>query len=496
MESLAGRQPEAFQQVQHSLEPYIKQRQEVERVRRILATHLKTYIDPAEACSRPLSIVEPTAATEAPSTGIRGIRRDYLRCIKANIVARQEYAKTVKEHQLVTRPENRVTTGDAAAETALDSFLDVVKNRSKHERLRIIQEYIDGLSQKPAAAPDHFDPAVVLKDAGSLPKVPSEVIDVSGSRQHLEETDLKELIDQLEHSVLRAKLLLKREQKLLAKMKAGGQSHQSSFSAVGSKLQALGMARNELISWIETELSKAGESTQNLDESQGAKPHEHGRKEYLERYLISIQRQYSQYTKARRALILAVNATPEPIISVPLREEGMRTGFDGRVKSNAMSNTMYPYLEELTSISNEQKSLIQQKSHLTTRLAKQLKEANEGLDRLADESHILPIHPMPSVIQQRNGTASFGEAISNAEKPDSSRRARAWVFASDAANAATKDDVSMKINEGGVALSEIRETLAELGRFLGDPTEGEGNNGTGDIWVVLDGNLGAIKSDE
>jgi len=444
-------------------------------------------VNPKEArpLSRPLPLAEATSSIDA-SSGTRGIRREYLRCVKAEIKVREEYDKIIKERQSASLEDQRATAVEASG-TALDTFLDVVKYRRKHERLRIIQDYVDGLAQKPAASADYLDPKVVLKDAGALPKVPQEVMDASRPRLDAGKKDLNELVDQLEKSVLRAKLLLKREQKLLSKLKAEGSN---GISAVGgSKLQALGTTRNELINWIESELGKAGESSDDGPRSEA------GEKDYIERQLNSIQRQYSQYLKARQNLILAATGIPEPPVSISEQNEtAVRSASDGSTSLGNMSHAIHSYLEGLTSILNDQKSIIQQKSHLTISLAKQLKVASQGLDRLADESHLLPAHPMPSIISQRKGAASFGEEISNYEKPDSSRRARAWVFASDAASTTTRADVLGGLEEGEVAIMDAKKTLVELQRLLGD--DGEQGTGMRDIWADLDGHLGVIKSDD
>lgn len=486
--------PEALKQIGHSLEPYIKQRNEVERVRRILAANLSTHINPkaSKLASRPLSLVHLASSPEPPtsSKGIGKARREYVRAAKANIIARQEYNNLTNEHHSPTIPESQNVGAENASGFTLDSFLAVVRYRRKHERLRIIQDYVDGLAQKPAAAIEHLDPRVVMLEVGSLPKVPQEVMDgSSGTRQYREKTDLKGLVDQLEQSVLRAKLVLKREQNLLAKLKAEGPSGPSQS---GSKLQALGTTRNELIHWIETELAKTGE-THEPDESNGAKAPEQGGKDYIERQLNSIQRQYSLYNTARQALLAAATGTPEPPEILPVDEEPEDgPEVDKLADQEILSHVIHPYLEELSAISNEQKSIIQQKSHLTISLSKQLKEANQGLDRQAGESHLLSAYPMSPLPPRAKGGLSFGEEIVSHEKPDSSRQAKAWVFACNAAHKNTNEDVTERLDEGSLSLQDARETMAELQRLLGD----EEGGATKDIWAMLEGNLGVIKSDD
>lgn len=509
--------PEAVKKSHHSLEPFIKQRQKVSQIRRVLALHLSSHISSQEGSpiSTPLSLLDATSDVGPASNGVRGIRREYLRCVRANINARQEYEKIRRQHQLHIRPEKhhlrRGSRDDSkeegSPEISLDHFLDVVKYRRKHERLRILQDYLDMLAQKPAAAADHLDPRVVLKDVGSLPPVPTEVMINTGVPKESKRTDLNELVDQLEKSVLRAKMLLKKEQKLLAKVKADGQPRNASSTNSGSRLQALGTARNELINWIETELAKAGESADSGND-QASKSVEKKGKDYIDSQLISINRQYSQYTKARQSLILAATGSLEaPPPTAIQKDPEVSTGNEEVDTASTMSYVLHPYLAELMCVSNEQKSMIQQKSHITISLAKQLKEAGQGLDRLAEESHLLPSYPFTSVSTQRKGLegpASLEDEISNLEKPDSSRRVRAWVFASDSSSKNTKDTVLGKLEEGEVAILEARQTLSKLQALLGEDVDAGIGNQTAsvsrleksNIWASLDGHLGVLTRDD
>lgn len=493
--------PEPFKHIQHSLQPYIKPRQETLHIRRILASHLESHVRLKEEhfISRPLSLIDSAIIVDTPSTGVRGIRREYIRAARANIKARKEYDDVKKQHRVQANTEH---SGQIQEESrTLDSFLKVVKYRRKHERLRIIQDYVDMLVQKPAALASHLDPKLVLKDMEPLPKVPQDVMNVPVSHHDMKRTDLKELMDKLEKSVLRAKLLLGKEQNLLAKTKSGD----SESVTPGGRLQALGTARNELITWIETELARAGETNATSDDGQEAKSSERREGDYIERWLDIVRRQYSQYTKSRQTLIIAATGNTEsPLIST--NDEGEVDLFLEKepLPNSSGVSCAHRYLEELLSISNQQKSCIQLKSHLTISLAKNLKETTHVMDRFVEESHLLPAHPMTSGNLQRQGLASFADEISNYEKPDSSHRARAWVFASHSASLATKESISEKLKDGGQSISEAQRTLQDLYTFLGEQVKeseanepsGKSNRVTKDIWGQLDGQLGVIQTDE
>ena len=501
--------PDPIKRVQKSLKPFSQSRQEVSRVRRVLAAHLSFHVDTqtGNPLSQPLSLVDTTFGGDSLPSGVRGCRREYLRSVRANVKARKEYDTIKREHQLQDTLEHsnlHSLSLSGSHEMALESLLDLIKYRRKHERLGIFQDYIDTLAQKPAAAGNYLDSKVVLKDIEPLPKVPEEVMNPSGPQYDTEKTDLKDLVDRLEKSVLRAKLLLKKEQKFLAKIKVD-HPRMSAADEQHGRLQALGMARNELINWIEFELAKAGDNPEGSLIGNSDEVTERVGKDYIERQLQLIQRQYLKYTKTRQTLISAASESREaPSIQVyddiaqpPEKEVSSSSG--------SMSHVSYQYLRQLASITNEQKSTIQQKSHLNISLAKHLKEAGQGLDRLIEESHLLPTHPLASGSSHGKGSASFGDVIGSSEKPSSSRRVRAWVYASDSATLSTMEAVSERLEEGKISTLAAQVTLSDLHSLLGErekdtniagqmsPREIQNQN---DLWVQLDGQLGMIRPED
>jgi hypothetical protein len=489
--------PEAFKRASRSLQVFIKPRQEVAQIRRILSSHLSVHLhaDGALPVPRPLSLIDPTSSIDATPHGVRGVQKEYLRCVRANIKARNEYSRVSRDHrdgQEGQKPGlglRECPTAQDETGNSMESFLDLVRQRQKHERLRITQDYIDLLSQKPAADVEHLDPREVLKGVETLPKVPTEVLNPSSSGHIPEGRNLRELVDQLEKSVLRSKMLLKKEQRLLAKVQA-----KKSDSSVqhGNRLQAVDATRHELINWIEGELGRAADTPPEAEEDPGPSISMKHRSEYINAELVEIRKQYARYTMAREALLAASSRklAPPPAPEFD-KDSSLQPAKEELHNVNGMNQAICPYLEAMILISNEQKAMIQQKSHLTITLSKQLKEGNQGLDRLADESHLLPAHPIPAANLQRtalDGAVSFGDQISTQERPNTSRRARAWVFASESASSATKISISEKLEEGGKSIMVAQNMLSELDNLLG-------RNGTGDIWGTVDGDLGVIEGE-
>ncbi|PBP27367.1 hypothetical protein BUE80_DR001541 [Diplocarpon rosae] len=501
-------QPDAFKQAKRSLDPYIVQRHDATHIRRILASHLSSHVNSNGELylSRPLSLVDITCNTESAPHGVKGLQKEYLRCVRANAKAQRDYAAISREHRLGRDDEDSIGSRDFSnrcTNSPVHLFMELMRHRQKHERLGIIQDYLDVLSQKPAATIEYLDPQIVLQDIEALPKMPSEVLSRSCTTQGSTTVNLKRLVDQLEKSVLRAKMLLKREQVLLAKVKASKSNAPDSHS---SRLEAVGMTRSTLINWIEAELSRAGEGNPESMIS-GSSSSEKREKQYINAELSSIHVHYARYAMARQSLIHAATGR----LDAPggsQDEDDISVLNEGIGVYNSMEFTL-PYLEQMVSVSNEQKSAIQLKSHLTIRLSKQLKESNLGLDRLADESHLLPAYPMPPARNNRSdldASLSFRDEIANHEKPESSLRARAWVYATKLAGHLTKVGISEKLDEGSAALLEAQQALRDLESLLRADIEAgvrrENTPGRAgckdmsrDVWAVLDGNLSVIRRD-
>jgi hypothetical protein len=511
-----GDLPRGIVEVHHTLTPFIRQRHDALHVRRVLTAHLNSHVKSGESILAPtnLSLLESTLQVEEESS-FACIQHEYLSCIRANLKARNEYANLSTQHDNygISRVDESRASSDTAlsSETSLLSFLDIEKQRRRHERFRLIQGLVDQLAEKAPSSSDYFNPKKleVLNDVGSLPPVPPEVLVPAGVYHDSAKTDLKDLVDRLERSVLRAKLLLKKEQKLLEKVRANTSTLNSEQDS-GSRQQALGLTRNELINWMETELSKAGDSSSE-PAGQDAGTVENRGKEYIESQLAFIGRIYDQYLDVRKQLVAATHdeVTPPNTAMIDEAEDFTGASADANVEEpeDVTRILAYPYLEELLSLSTEQKSMIQQRSYLTSSLIRQLKNASQDLDRLTDESHLLPSYPMPNMTQQKSHLGdpiSFEEDISNQTKPNLSNRAKAWVFAAESSSIATKEAVLERLEDGEAALAGAHQTLGEFQLLLGQELPRDAGprsrplvqSSQGNMWATLDGNLGVIRTED
>ena len=526
----------AFAQAQDSLAPYIRPRKEASQIRQVLAAHLDSQLNPAagHAQGPVLSLVRESTSVKNTSGTISGLRKEYLKALRANIKARREYdrvcnSNTLRNGDLTSRD---VVSGPSYSGTDLlsksdhlDGYLALIKQRQRHERLRILQDYVDKLEQKSAAATSFLDQT--NPQLSGLPQLPVEI--VASTASGVQEPDykaLKDLIRGLEQAVLRAKVQLRNEKQLLEQFRAGsskqGRGDLNSVPRDVQTLQALGRTRNELITWVEEELGKAGDS-----EPQEAPETHHqsspDTKGSLEDQLTLVKAQYSRYVQARKTFIDTIAETVEPVLAIDPSEKKEGEAEDNEMETTPLTTWIVsPYLRDLQLTSNEQKFSIQQKSHLTVSLAKQHKETVQLFDRLAHESHLLPAYPQSTSKASRRDHNQFDQdAMTGKEMPSAAHRARAWAYAAESASATTKDSVLASIEEGESAIEGAREMLSTLEGLLGrrqngsvEPALQEGDIWTsettssranvnrlsqqtsssaqGDIWAMLDGNLGVL----
>ena len=525
----------AFQGIQKTLEPYIRPREEATRIRQVLAVHLDSCLKDGDALG-PLALADTNSIGSV--TTARGLQKEYLEALSANIKARNEFTACCREHRWAEGDAaggwggsgsgngNGSRSAEDQGGDRLQEHLATIRLRQRREKLQIIERGLNSLGQKPAASPGFLDPGQIFKDSRPLPDVPKELLTALTIDKAATGPPLKELVDQLEKHVLQTKLLLRSEEQLLETVKSRSTARPENVSE-SAKLDALNRTRAELITWIETELGKAAGDD---GEAEGHDSHKHraaAGSVNMEDQLVSIKEKYAQYLDARKTLLQLVSQQPQPIIQPPAKEA--KSEAQPAAKQLPVAHLLSPYLEQLLSLGHEQKGLIAQKSHFNAAISRQLKENSQNIGHLAEESHIIPAHPMPGMPRS---TAAFAEATSTIESSGPSNRIRPWVFAADSAKISTLEAVAEKIEEGQIALEGSMRTLAELDELLGkSPGDRKNDEGTDTgeedlwlaenqpaartagarrhtirkadkpaqprtVWDMLDGNLGLLRSEK
>ena len=427
--------------------------------------------------------------------------------------AQKEYLRVVEESQVkrnqpATAIDASTSNGQASNDLSpLSSYTNLLSQRQRLEKLQILQDYLEKLSKSPSSSPDYLQPKSLLATLDPLPQLPADIVtssEVGGLSTN--KTDLKDLVSSLEKSVLKAKVLLGNEKKLLAQLRDSTANSSNDSTDENWRLSALNRTRDELIGWVEEELSKTSDGSSKP--TSAMTPAE----SYVSaaEALPQVQSKYSQYTTARQDLVDAISKDPD-ISEFAIKQAVIESSQVKEADTTTTTNhVVLPYLKELLTISNDQKGLIQQRSHNASTLTKGKQEISSAMDRLAGESHLLPAYPLPDARKRRGAenTPSFDEEIARVEKVDPAKMARTWIYAAETAGTSTKEMLIENVEEGGAAVEESRQSLVELHQLMGrtdhntsaeKDTENSQSVDQGvdgmNIWSTLDGELGVIRRD-
>lgn len=235
-----------------ALEPYIKPREQVNYIRRILALHLRSCLGD-DAADQPLSAVDSTRHVDADDGAgeLQGVYKEYAAAVQAHAAARRQFDAALQTAALDSRPCPAAASSES---DFLDEHLALLRLRQKRDCLAAIHRSLDRLAENPASGQDPMD--VVFGDAVTLPNVPASVVNSLVSEKSGQESQVKIRAHQLERAILRAKIQSKQEKRLLVEAKARCKGKSQTVTN-GARVEALSATRNELISWIEAELSKA-----------------------------------------------------------------------------------------------------------------------------------------------------------------------------------------------------------------------------------------------
>ncbi|KAJ2903170.1 hypothetical protein MKZ38_010302 [Zalerion maritima] len=535
-----GSTEDFINEIKSSLEPYTRTREEAAFIRRISALHVESKL-PETSFAPPLALVDPPAVLP-PGPELRGRQREYLEALAANLKARDNFEAV--RHRAATAPRPRNSEAGPPPTQLLSHHLAISKLSRKLSRLQTVQKHLDQLSSLPAASHEFFSQkALADETATPLPTVPKSVISgvgLASAQRDVVRSDLNDLLNDLEKSVLRAKLALKREEEALEDVKATSSIANGSSSVVSAaRLQALTATRDELILWMETELSKAGddmveEPEDELDGGEempppptrtpGGRLHKGVAKAQERRKaevkLREIREKYAQYMESRKELVSMLQkpsptATPahsmdrttdvfanKPDLHPPKNGSHQAhihaTSCSTQPPSNPIpsfpqAHLLTPYLAAMLSLSREQKSMIQQKSHINVHLSHAARDTASAMDHMAEESQLLPHFPIPKQLQKLSALEGLG-GVSAARSPgaETLQKVRGWRHAAGDAKISMLENVTEKMEEGELALGSANKGLDEADELLGvekKPTSGEGEDSARDdteedIWLT------------
>ncbi|KAL4888944.1 hypothetical protein BDV59DRAFT_187578 [Aspergillus ambiguus] len=481
--------------------------QDALRIRQALTTYLRSHIvfaDEDHDLRSPripshLSLCVPHNAVvdvKRPPPELTGLRQEYLEALRANLSARRDYQSVCEKTSNAGRLSSGSGESSSAAKSSLElqAYLRLLRDRRRHAKLQVFQHYLQEIQ---ARNPTHVEDFDTRESRGEPLVSPSDREDgVHGDAGEKRENSVEELVHKLERAVIRAQAQLKSEKKLLDELKAR-QAPAGEEVTPAVKGAALQRTRDELVHWVEEKLVSEGDGEEPPLQDVPAEEIEESAR-LLEDQKVQVAEQYAAYVDARKRLLDAASRACQPITVAPARSPD-RAVEPGKLETDETvsldpTGVLSFTSEILLPLSKSQRTLALQKSYLAGMLAKEKSATLRVLNRLSDESHLLPEYPLlarqPRFQHATSALRSRPNAIpTEPTEPDKVvRLAEAWAFASEAARTTEGEYVEQKATEGGETAEEAEHVLREVYRLINQDLEealrdDAGNEPEGDIWA-------------
>ncbi|KAI9806815.1 MAG: hypothetical protein M1833_002472 [Piccolia ochrophora] len=505
-------------EVQSALSPYVHTRQEAQRIRRVLSVFSTSHlIHPPSSHHLPsLSIAPcrsvPSTPPPPPHLELSGLRREWHDALRANATASGIYDAELEATRNTLAARVDPVTGPPYASKHLDLFVTLTRQRRKLEGLKIVQHYVDQLSQKAARPSPCSDYPDMLKDIPPPPFPEHNIFEHHGivPRPSSVPSDTS-LISRLQRAVLDSRCGLDKEKKCLNDWRTRELSDERRSKSQTSgrdtaRLAALTAVRHELIDWMEKELSSSA-----IFEAERTE-----RESTMESVDVSaVEHWYNRYLEEREVLVKAVFSLatiPPSVESTQDRPDGLGHRIAATSESRAANRVANTFRRSFLPLVHLQKAVHHHKSHTRTSLSKRQVFLAELLERLSSESHLLAEYPrlaerhrFTKIASRLAGreVGSVVEGQATAAGSSSSRSGRmtdAWAFAADAAHTAVGEHLSGRLSSGESAVLVAQDHLEHLqsllaanpGTLTKDPC-GDDESGGGP-WASLHGRLGSIDS--
>lgn len=415
---------------------------------------------------------------------IRGLRRDYLLALQANIKARNEYkllSESLTESSESLNGRTSHLTDQASSANIRDS-IELLQAQRKNEKLNILNDYLEKSVQKDAAKPDYATLAAIQNMVGPPPDFqPSAGVRMSEALT--KDSNVQELTTRLEKALLRANNSFMRERRLLAEAKAKYRdtvaSNAQSKPSPTARTYALSRTRDELIAWIEDRLARINEQDEERPVDQ-ITDSSHSNFNAAQRK-ANIQKLYNDYLDVQQKIIdfthqtrhmskLPKSQARKPNIS-KLAEKPL-LGFKAKALDIVPNVT-----EHLIPAADAQKAVHQQELHLLNGLCAQNKATIKTLNKLADESHLLASYLMEADPQQLQPSLSGLENPKFSSPPFRGlpgqddwlgfvEKGRIWAYAAEQARAARNFALEKRLEKGEDHAEAAQISMKELRRLL------------------------------
>ncbi|KAG9605172.1 hypothetical protein KCV01_g6182, partial [Aureobasidium melanogenum] len=379
-----------------ALRPYIKPREEVAEIRRGIDSLLSQHVhDQNVPTSRVTLPTTETSAQSALNSPFNGVRRAFMQALFARQKAQSQYDALKAELDLLQHTPSE-KDNDEKQENPVAETVALIRQRQRRDKLLVIEKALDNL-EKVRHTSRYADPGELLN--GMQSQIPPPLAQQS---QDESLADAQSHVFELQKAVLRAQSNLQ--------TKSHTDTPQQPVTEDWKRAYALRKARDDLIAWIEGELSKLSEDEEHMDPEMDMQG-DNGT-ESLDEIRTTLQDLYSKYITSRERLVRVLN-TPLKIDSDPIKPplERQQSANDNDASYNAgLASKVLPYIGILRSTAQEEAALMQHTSYLRRQITAVSAETEQLLVRLSDESHM--VRPGTS------HTAAWAEAARDARNGD------------------------------------------------------------------------------
>ena len=382
-------------EVQEALNAYIHDRGETLRIRQRIDQHLCAQFEGNDDNSTHLtkSIPSSTADFNGISPSITGVRKSYAKALQAHAAARSGLEELRSELDELKQGSKQIDHKPASAKKtgSLEEYVELLRVRQRQRRLEVIRQYFESLTS------EANDMRLGIRDAvkqaiGDHPEAPAPMAS-SGSN----DADIDELTWKLKKAVLVAKHNM--DQAVNAS--ANHRDRETAPQDLRERVHALRRARDELISWIEEQLAKVPEDP-SADEIHSTELEANGSASRNITF-ADIEEQYKNYTASRESLLRFIQSTDKAsttllspasptkrtFLSLHSSKPSMHSPTNA-AKESSQAVTLLPYISALRDTSQTSQALLSQSAFLRRQLTRVEGDRKATLERLAQESHLLP----------------------------------------------------------------------------------------------------------
>lgn len=428
-------------EVAEALQPYIKPRGEVLRIRNGLQQHLDQAATKDGSPLTNVNLANPNGdGLGSTSPSMTGVRKAYFKALEAHQAAQDKYDALRADIEQLRRPREPTSSTDktTSSESSSTEYVALLRQKEKRRKLTVIERALSSIAPDESSSfPPNLEDTIKQK-IGELPVPPNTQPTLS------RDPEVEAKIMELKKAVVSTKRRVDQHRKKNAPRALQSNEPFSAEAEVAGLQQAL----QELTVWMEDHLTIIAEAE---GESQAGANGTDDVQAVNEVHATSkdIEALYEQYLEARQKLVQNVNdfsamdPQDNPADNEWLSEmTASRSTIHTQSSSKTNAAALAPYIATLVAAKQEEQALVQQSSFIRRQITTAEAETARLMQRLADESHL--VHPGAS-------------------------KGRDWANAASGAAAATETSSQERLQDGesfATSAKEMRDNVQSLPDIL------------------------------